>query len=114
MNEENFKKEILEYFTNRFSHDTFRYIELAKIKEAKDKFIIAGIYVFVGSNNKYPGYHLFRFVFYKNKSKYKISSISCSEPTGFRYTKNIIINLCKKNKILSIIPNCEIELYQQY
>lgn len=112
MNEETFKKEILIYFTNRFSQDTFRHIELSKIKEAKDKFITTGIYVFVGSSNEYSGYHLFRFVFYKNKYNYKISSISCSEPTGFRYSKNIIINLCKKNKILSIIPKCEIELYQ--
>ena len=112
MNEEIFKKEILEYFTRRFSHDKFRHIQLAKIKEIKDKFIVTGIYVFVGSDNKSSGYHLFRFIFSKNISKYKISNIFCSEPTGFRYSKNIIINLCKKNKILSIIPKCEIELYQ--
>lgn len=112
MNEENFKKEILEYFTNRFSQDTFRHIELSKIKEAKDKFIITGIYVFVGSNNKYSGYHLFRFTFYKNKYNYKISNLSCSEPTGFRYSTSSIINLCKKNNILFIIPKREIELYQ--
>lgn len=112
MNEEKFKKEIPKYFTCRFSHDTFRYIELAKTKEVKDKFIITGIYVFVGSDNVSSGYHLFRFIFYKNKSKYKISNIFCSEPTGFRHTKNRIINLCKKNNILFIIPKREIELYQ--
>lgn len=112
MNEENFKKEILKYFTSRFSRDTFRHIELSKIKKAKDKFIITGIYVFVGSDNVSSGYHLFRFTFYKNKYNYKISNIFCSEPTGFRHTKNRIINLCKKNNILFIIPKCEIELYQ--
>lgn len=112
MNEENFKKEILEYFINRFSRDRFRHIESAKIKEIKDKFIVTGIYVFVGSDNETSGYHLFRFTFYKNKYNYKISNISCSEPIGFIYSKNRIINLCKKNNILFIIPKCEIELYQ--
>ena len=112
MNEETLKKEILKYFTSRFSHDKFRHVESAKIKEVKDKVIVIGIYIFVGSDNKSSGYHLFRFIFSKNNSKYKISNIFCSEPTGFRYSKNIIINLCKKNKILSIIPKREIELYQ--
>lgn len=112
MNEENFKKEILEYFTNRFSQDKFRHVELEKIKEVKDKFIATGIYVFVGSSNEYSGYHLFRFTFYKNKFNYKISSLSCSEPTGFRYSTSIIINLCKKNNILFTIPKCEVERYR--
>lgn len=112
MNEEIFKKEILEYFVNRFSRDKFRHIELEKIKEVKDKFIVTGIYVFIGNNSGCPGYHLFRIIFSKNNSKYKISNIYYSELTGFRCSKNIIISICKKNKILSIIPKCEIELYQ--